>query len=88
MRLPLMARIQQSGFKSTGDTSERRAPPGRRRPAQAQASSDHKMSSPLSSPGSSPVANRPEDEEDEESEEEPAEVLPQEARMLQIYLML
>ena len=68
--------------------SERRAPPGRRRPAQAQASSDHEMSSPLSSPGSSPVANRPEDEEDEESEEEPAEVLPQEARMLQIYLML
>jgi hypothetical protein len=46
------------------------------------------MSSLLSSPGSSPVANRPEDEEDEESEEEPAEVLPQEARMLQIYLML
>jgi hypothetical protein len=51
-------------------------------------SSDHEMSSPLSSPGSSPVANRPEDEEDKESEEEPAEVLPQEARMLQIYLML
>jgi hypothetical protein len=83
-RFPAMARIQQSGFKSTGDISERRAPPTSTSPAQARVSSDQEMLSPLSSPGSSPVASRPAEEESEEEEA----ALPQEVCIPRLSSML